>query len=186
LLERIVNFGVKKGLCPGLGFKIEFPKVNNLRTEDLTPEQLSNLMAALDEEQDIQAANLMRMALLTGMRRGELFKLEWQDVDFDRGFIHIRIISENQSGGGRLLILIPKISEITKRTIKMMNSSLAISTERTAMPVNPSSAANKAMIKKVIANPSMTPSGRQIRRISFAQSTIPGVSLDKIFQPSAS
>jgi len=90
LLERIINFGVKKGLCPGLGFKIEMPRVNNLKTEDLTPEQLSNLMAALDEDQDIQAANLMRMALLTGMRRGELFKLQWQDVDFDRGFIHIR------------------------------------------------------------------------------------------------
>ena len=30
LLARIINFGVKKGLCPGLGFKIEFPKVNNL------------------------------------------------------------------------------------------------------------------------------------------------------------
>ena len=24
------------------------------------------------------------------MRRGELFKLRWEDVDFDRGFIHIR------------------------------------------------------------------------------------------------
>ena len=31
----------------------------------------------------------MRMALFTGMRRGELFKLQWQDIDFDRGFIHI-------------------------------------------------------------------------------------------------
>ena len=29
------------------------------------------------------------MALYTGMRRGELFKLKWQDVDFDRGFIRI-------------------------------------------------------------------------------------------------
>ena len=24
------------------------------------------------------------------MRRGEVFKLKWEDVDFDRGFIHIR------------------------------------------------------------------------------------------------
>ncbi len=24
------------------------------------------------------------------MRRGELFKLRWDDIDFDRGFIHIR------------------------------------------------------------------------------------------------
>src|SRR5208337_2285966 len=33
LLQKIVNYGVKKGLCPGLGFKIEMPKVNNLKTE---------------------------------------------------------------------------------------------------------------------------------------------------------
>jgi integrase len=32
----------------------------------------------------------MRMVLFTGMRRGELFKLKWADLDFERGFIHIR------------------------------------------------------------------------------------------------
>ena len=90
LLQRIINFGVKKGLCPGLGFKIEMPKVNNLKTEDLNPEQLAALMEAIDDDHDIQAANFMRMALFTGMRRGELFKLKWEDIDFDRGFIHIR------------------------------------------------------------------------------------------------
>ena len=46
LLQRIINFGVKNGLCGGLGFKIEMPKVNNLRTEDLNPEQLANLIEA--------------------------------------------------------------------------------------------------------------------------------------------
>ncbi len=90
LLARIINFGLKKGLCPGLRFKIEMPRVNNLQTEDLSPEQLTDLLEAIDQEPDVQAANFMRLALCTGMRRGEIFKLQWQDVDFDRAFIHIK------------------------------------------------------------------------------------------------
>ena len=90
LLARIINFGVNKGLCPGLSFKIEMPKVNNLRTEDLTPEQLCALIEAIDQEIDVQAANFVKLVLCTGMRRGELFKLQWPDVDFERSFIHIR------------------------------------------------------------------------------------------------
>jgi integrase len=89
LLERIINFGTKKGLCAGLGFKPEHPRVDNQRTEDLPPEQLANLLIALNEDHDIIAANFMRMALVTGMRRGELFKLKWEHIDFDKGFIHI-------------------------------------------------------------------------------------------------
>ena len=33
---------------------------------------------------------MMKMALFTGMRRGEILKLEWKDVDFQRGFVSIR------------------------------------------------------------------------------------------------
>jgi integrase len=90
LLRRIVNYGVKKQLCPGLSFKIEMPTVNNLKTEDLTPGQLSKLIEAIEKDSNMQAANLMRMALFTGMRRGELFRLKWKDIDYEREFIHIR------------------------------------------------------------------------------------------------
>jgi integrase len=90
LLERVINFGVKKGLCAGLCFKIEMPKVNNLKTEDLTPEQLQAFLQAIEQDSNVMAANFMRMALFTGMRRGELFKLRWDDIDFEKGFIHIR------------------------------------------------------------------------------------------------
>jgi integrase len=90
LLARIINFGVRKGLCDGLSFKIEYPAVNNLRTEDLTPEQLTALVDAINQEYDVQAANFMRLALYTGMRRGELFRLKWDDLDFQNGFIHLR------------------------------------------------------------------------------------------------
>ncbi len=90
LLRRIVNFGVRRQLCRPLPFHLEMPKVNNLKTEDLNPEQLSALLEAIEADPNLQAANLMKMALFTGMRRGELFRLQWQEVDFDRGFIHIR------------------------------------------------------------------------------------------------
>lgn len=95
LLKRIINFGANKGLCPGLSFKIELPKVNNKKTEDLAGEQLTALLEAIEQDPNIQAANFMKMALFTGMRRGELFRLQWQDVDFERSFIHIR----NPKGG---------------------------------------------------------------------------------------
>lgn len=90
LLRRLVNFATKKHLCPTPSFIIEIPKVNNLKTEDLNPEQLSSLLEAMEQDPNLQAANFMKMALFTGMRRGELFRLQWDDVDFERGFIHLR------------------------------------------------------------------------------------------------
>jgi integrase len=89
LLRRIVNFGAKKNLCEKLSFTIEMPKVTSLKTEDLNPEQLSNLLKAIDEAANIQPANMMKLALFTGMRRGEMFKLKWANIDYDRGFINL-------------------------------------------------------------------------------------------------
>lgn len=90
LLRRIVNFGVKRQICRPLSFHLEMPQVNNLRTEDLNREQLAALLEAIEADPNIQAGNLMKLALLTGLRRGELFRLQWPDVDFQRGFIHLR------------------------------------------------------------------------------------------------
>jgi integrase len=95
LLKRIVAFGVSRQLCNVLTFKVEVPKVDNIKTEDLNPDQLRRLWEAIDNSTDIEAANIMRLALFTGMRRGEMFKLKWTDIDFQRGFINIR----NPKGG---------------------------------------------------------------------------------------
>lgn len=95
LLRRIINFGVKRNLCQPLAFHLDMPKTNNVKTEDLIPEQLSRLLAAIEEDPHQDAANMMKLALFTGMRRGEMFRLQWKDIDFERSFIHIR----NPKGG---------------------------------------------------------------------------------------
>ena len=89
LLRRIINFGVKKNLCLGLNFTIEMPKVNSEKTEDLTPKQLKKLLEEIEKDTHPHAGPMMLMALYTGMRRGELFKLKWKHIDFERGFINI-------------------------------------------------------------------------------------------------
>jgi len=90
LLRRIINFGEKKQLCPGLSFKIDFPKVNNQKTEDLSLQQLSSLLKAINKDSHPHAGAMMKIALFTGMRRGELFKLKWKEIDYERGFILIK------------------------------------------------------------------------------------------------
>ena len=95
LLTWIINYGVKKGLCPGLSFRIEKPEVDNIKTETLTDIELKRLLQVLDKSENVHVANLVRIALFTGMRRGELLNLEWRDIDFERNFITIR----NPKGG---------------------------------------------------------------------------------------
>ncbi len=90
LLRRLANFGVNKQLCGGFKFRIELPRVNNEKTEDLSSEQLQRLMKAIEMDQHPQAGPIMKLALYTGMRRGEIFRLKWRDIDFEKNFIHIR------------------------------------------------------------------------------------------------
>lgn len=89
LLTWIINFGAKRNLCAKLPFHIQKPQVNNETTEDLTSEQLEDLLNVIEKDENIDVKNLMKLALFTGMRRGEMFKLKWEHVDFNRGFISL-------------------------------------------------------------------------------------------------
>ena len=91
LLDRIINYGMKKGLISqGLRFKIQKPVVQNIKTEDLSDDQLRTLLKAIDKDDNFQVGAMLKMALFTGMRRGEIFKLRWDDLDFRRNLITIR------------------------------------------------------------------------------------------------
>jgi integrase len=89
-VRRAINFGIKQNLIDPIKFKITLPRLNNEVTEDLNSEQLGRFIKALDEDEDQACANVMRLALFTGMRKTEIMRLAWDAIDFDRGFISIR------------------------------------------------------------------------------------------------
>ncbi|MDR0826595.1 MAG: site-specific integrase [Desulfovibrio sp.] len=89
-IRRAINYGVRMGFCPRPDeskLHFSFPKIDNLRTENMSRDQMADYLSALDEEPDQNAAGLIRLALSTGMRRGALFALKWEDIDFENGFI---------------------------------------------------------------------------------------------------
>lgn len=90
LLRRLVNFGVNRGFCPTPGFKIRLPKLNNIVTEFLSEAELERLFEAINRDFHPYAGPIMMLALFTGMRKSELLRLQWGDIDFKKGFILIR------------------------------------------------------------------------------------------------
>ena len=99
LLRRIINFGVKKGLCEWQSpakLHFEMPRLNNTKTEMLTEEERKRFIEAVKTAPNRKAAQLMLMAYYTGMRRSELFRLKWEHIDFENGFINI--VGEEQEG----------------------------------------------------------------------------------------
>ena len=93
LLRRLIRYGAQRGLCtvPDISrLHFAMPKVDNVKTECLTPEQAKALLEALDTDPDQNLAAMVRLALATGMRRGALLALQWDDLDFRTGHITLR------------------------------------------------------------------------------------------------
>lgn len=92
LLKRCINFGVAKGLIDEPSKRrltITLPEVHNQVVEYLTDDQARRLLEVLDESDNIQVANLLKLALFTGLRRGSLFRLKWQHISFERKSISL-------------------------------------------------------------------------------------------------
>ncbi len=117
LVTRLVNYGVDQQLCTPLSFRIKKPSFDNQVTEILSENQLHALLSAIegDLKQDPFTGRAMLLALATGMRRGELLKLQWQDVDFTFNFI---TLSDTKS---RKVHRIP-MNDSTRKTLEEIPS----------------------------------------------------------------
>ena len=89
LLRRIINFGANSKLCQGLNFKIKMPSVDNIKTEDLTADEIESLLQAIAEDFHPQAGTMMKLVLYTGLRKGEMFRLQWKHIHREKRFIQI-------------------------------------------------------------------------------------------------
>ncbi|MCR5563814.1 MAG: site-specific integrase [Desulfovibrio sp.] len=91
LLKRMLNFASAQELCDlPSSLRILMPSVDNQKTESMTAEQMAAYWKALDEEADQNEAAILRIALLTGIRKSALLGLEWSDIDFEQETIRLR------------------------------------------------------------------------------------------------
>ena len=79
-----------------------FQQLLKVRTEAryLTDEEAKCFLSVLLDEPDIRIKTALTIALFTGLRRGELCGLEWQDIDIENLTIHVRRTSQYISGHG--------------------------------------------------------------------------------------
>lgn len=107
LLRRIINFGFKTNRCPALSFQIEMPVKDNEVIEYLKPHEAKKFLEVVRNWPVKDVANMLLLAFFTGMRRGELFKLETQDIDFHMKLIRIR----DPKGGKSMSIGMSSVAE---------------------------------------------------------------------------
>jgi integrase len=88
VLHKALEQAVQRGRIPrNVCDFVSPPRIPKHEVQALTPEQAHKLLEAANGHR-IEA--LLTLALVTGMRRGELLGLRWQDIDFENKSVHIR------------------------------------------------------------------------------------------------
>jgi integrase len=85
LLSKIFNHAVRWEWCNRNPVKGIERNQEHARQRYLSNEELTRLMAALAADPDQQAANILRLLLLTGARKSEVLTAKWADFDLVAG-----------------------------------------------------------------------------------------------------
>ena len=125
--RRLLDIAVKMDVLDNNPFiKVELPKerkVFDKPKQFMEADEFKKFVDVLDNKYksiNQQAYTLLRLAAFTGMRTEELLALQWQHVDFDKGYIRfVQALGRGLNGGTYLKE--PK-SRTSKRTLKIDNS----------------------------------------------------------------
>lgn len=121
LFNKAIEWGDYHQKNPAFGIKDE--RAENKRTRYLTLEELERLQTACSE----RISPMIQCLVFTGMRRGELLSLRWENVDLENGFIHLW---KTKSGEARSVPIASKLRDILealepKKEGKVFEPSLA-------------------------------------------------------------
>ena len=91
-MGEIFKDAVEDGLMkkdPTVSTRIVIPPRKSYDREALPLEQFREIIGNLDRL-EIQDKRLLALLMFTGMRRGEVLGLRWEDIDTGAGYIHVR------------------------------------------------------------------------------------------------
>ena len=110
VVRQVFNFSRDHDICdyPSPTSRIKKPTMDNRRLRFLTHEEAGVLLHYLNEH----SPNLHDMALISlhcGLRAGEIFRLTWGDVDFDRELLTLK---DTKSGRNRVAYMTAAVRKI--------------------------------------------------------------------------
>lgn len=124
LIASILQDAVEWGIIPSNpARRVKAPKSKRKQAACYDEDQVRALLAAAEEE-PLKRKVLIVLTVFTGLRRGEIMGLEWQDVNFEEGTLTVRQASQYVPGKGRFT-KDPK-TEKSKREITLPPSVMAL------------------------------------------------------------
>lgn len=103
VINKAITLKLYQGGNPCIG--VVKQKENPARTRYLTKEEIQSLLTFVSE----RSQQLIAFAVSTGMRRSEILRVSWQDIDLSNDIIHIY---ESKSGNKREVPIMPSLKQI--------------------------------------------------------------------------
>ena len=136
-LSAILTWAQKQGITPKSWVHpcqaVPLQEEGKPRLRYLTNDEITRLLNACRNSRWASLWLIVRLALTTGARRGELESLRWEAIDLERG---TATLSETKNGDRRTLILLPDVVEELK-TFKPKNGSTGLVFASRRIPKSP-------------------------------------------------
>lgn len=96
-------------------------EIHNEVDNQFSDEMLSRYLSAVEADHDPVVRAVIKLAMFTGMRRGEILKLRWKDIDLQAGFV---LLPDPKSGRPERVPLSPQAIDVIQAVPRSGNDLL--------------------------------------------------------------